>query len=49
LRLSRFVRPDLDGYDVLKRRFDQAITFWQEHPFAQSVHPAFAQLATGPV
>jgi ABC-type phosphate/phosphonate transport system substrate-binding protein len=49
LNISRFVRPDTDGYDVLKRRYDAAITFWQEHPFATSVHPAFAQLATGPI
>lgn len=49
LGVSRFVRPDPDSYDVLKRRYDAAITFWHEHPFAGSVHPEFAQLATGPV
>jgi ABC-type phosphate/phosphonate transport system substrate-binding protein len=49
LGISRFVRPDPDSYDVLKRRFDAAITFWHEHPFACSVHPEFAQLATGPM
>ncbi len=49
LGISRFVRPDQDSYDVLKRRFDAAITFWHEHPFACSVHPEFAQLATGPI
>jgi ABC-type phosphate/phosphonate transport system substrate-binding protein len=49
LQLERFVRPDLEAYDVLKRRFDAAITFWRQHPFACSVHPAFAELATGPL
>jgi ABC-type phosphate/phosphonate transport system substrate-binding protein len=49
LQLERFVRPDPDAYDVLKRRFDAAITFWRQHPFACSVHPAFAELATGPL
>jgi ABC-type phosphate/phosphonate transport system substrate-binding protein len=49
LRIARFVRPDSDSYDVLKRRFDAAITFWHEHPFAGLVHPEFAQLATGPI
>jgi ABC-type phosphate/phosphonate transport system substrate-binding protein len=49
LGVSRFVRPDPDSYDVLKRRYDAAITFWQEHPFAGSVHSEFAQLATGPI
>jgi ABC-type phosphate/phosphonate transport system substrate-binding protein len=49
LQLERFVRPDPEGYDVLKRRFDAAITFWRQHPFACSVHPAFAELATGPL
>jgi ABC-type phosphate/phosphonate transport system substrate-binding protein len=49
LQISRFVRPDPDGYDVLKRRFDAALTFWHQQPFATSVHPAFAQLATGPL
>ena len=48
LQLERFVRPDPKGYDLLKRRFDVAITFWR-HPFACSVHPAFAELATGPL
>jgi ABC-type phosphate/phosphonate transport system substrate-binding protein len=49
LQLERFVRPDPDAYDVLKRRFDAAITFWRQHPFACSVHPAFSELATGPL
>jgi ABC-type phosphate/phosphonate transport system substrate-binding protein len=49
LQLERFVRPDLEGYDLLKRRFDAAITFWRHHPFACSVHPAFAELAAGPL
>jgi ABC-type phosphate/phosphonate transport system substrate-binding protein len=49
LQLERFVRPDPEAYDVLKRRFDAAITFWRQHPFACSVHPAFAELATGPL
>jgi ABC-type phosphate/phosphonate transport system substrate-binding protein len=49
LQLERFVRPDLEGYDLLKRRFDAAITFWRQHPFAAAVHPAFAELATGPL
>jgi ABC-type phosphate/phosphonate transport system substrate-binding protein len=49
LNIAKFVRPDVEGYDVLKRRYDAAITFWQEHPFAGSVHSGFAQLATGAV
>jgi ABC-type phosphate/phosphonate transport system substrate-binding protein len=49
LQLERFVRPDADAYDLLKRRFDAAITFWRQHPFACSVHPAFSELATGPL
>jgi len=49
LQLERFVRPDPEAYDLLKRRFDAAITFWRQHPFACSVHPAFAELATGPL
>jgi ABC-type phosphate/phosphonate transport system substrate-binding protein len=49
LHVARFVRPDPEAYDVLKRRFDAAITFWRQHPFASSVHPAFAELATGPL
>lgn len=49
LQLERFARPDPEGYDVLKRRFDAVITFWRQHPFACSVHPAFAELATGPL
>jgi ABC-type phosphate/phosphonate transport system substrate-binding protein len=49
LQLERFVRPDLEAYDVLKRRFDAASTFWRQHPFASSVHPAFGELATGPL
>jgi len=49
LRISRFVRPDPDVYDVVTRRFDAAISFWHEQPFASSVHPEFAQLATGPM
>jgi ABC-type phosphate/phosphonate transport system substrate-binding protein len=49
LQLERFVRPDPEAYDVLKRRFDAAITFWRQHPFACTVHPAFAELATGPL
>ena len=49
LQLERFVRPDPDAYDLLKRRFDAAIMFWRQHPFACSVHPAFSELATGPL
>jgi ABC-type phosphate/phosphonate transport system substrate-binding protein len=49
LQLERFARPDPDGYDVLKRRFEAVVTFWRLHPFAASVHPAFAELAAGPV
>jgi ABC-type phosphate/phosphonate transport system substrate-binding protein len=49
LRLHRFVRPDPDSYDVLKRRFDAAMTFWHQQPFAASVHRAFGELATGPL
>jgi ABC-type phosphate/phosphonate transport system substrate-binding protein len=49
LQLERFARPDRDGYDVLKRRFEAAVTFWHQHPFAASVHPAFAELASGPM
>jgi ABC-type phosphate/phosphonate transport system substrate-binding protein len=49
LLLERFERPDPDGYDVLKRRFEAAVTFWHQHPFAASVHPAFAELSTGPM
>jgi ABC-type phosphate/phosphonate transport system substrate-binding protein len=48
VQVARFVRPDPEAYDVLKRGFDAAITFWRQHPFACSVHPAFAELATGP-
>ena len=48
LQVARFVRPDPEAYDVLKRRFDAAITYWRQHPFASSVHPGFAELATGP-
>jgi ABC-type phosphate/phosphonate transport system substrate-binding protein len=47
LQLERFARPDLDAYDVLKRRFDVTMTYWHQHPFAESVHPAFGELATG--
>jgi hypothetical protein len=49
LQLQRFVRPDLDAYDVLKRRFDATMTYWHQHPFAESVHGDFAELATGPM
>lgn len=49
LQLGRFARPDVDAYDVLKRRFDVTTTYWHQHPFAESVHPAFGELATGPL
>jgi ABC-type phosphate/phosphonate transport system substrate-binding protein len=49
LQLARFVRPDPGKYDVLKRRFDAATTFWRQHPIAATVHPAFAGLAAGPL
>jgi len=49
LQLQRFARPDPAGYDLLQRRFEAAIAFWQQHPFAAAVHPAFAELATGPL
>jgi ABC-type phosphate/phosphonate transport system substrate-binding protein len=49
LQLERFARPDVDGYDLLKRRFEAAVTFWRQHPFAREVHPAFAELGTGPL
>jgi ABC-type phosphate/phosphonate transport system substrate-binding protein len=42
LRLERFMRPDQDDYDVLKRRFEAAAVFWRQHRFAASAHPAFA-------
>jgi ABC-type phosphate/phosphonate transport system substrate-binding protein len=48
LQVDKFVRPDPVLYDVLKRRFDVATSFWRGRPFARSVHPAFAELATGP-
>jgi DNA-binding IclR family transcriptional regulator len=48
LQVAQFVRPDPEAYDLLKRRFDAGITYWRQHPFACSVHPAFAELATGP-
>lgn len=47
LQLARFLRPDPETYDVLRRRFDAAMTYWRQHPFACSAHPAFAELATG--
>ena len=49
LQLARFSPADPASYDVLTRRFDAALTFWHEHPFASVVHPAFAELATGPL
>jgi ABC-type phosphate/phosphonate transport system substrate-binding protein len=49
LQVERFVQPDPEIYDVLKRRFDAAITYWHAQPFAVSVHPAFGELATGPL
>jgi ABC-type phosphate/phosphonate transport system substrate-binding protein len=49
LQLQRFARPDRDAYDLLKRRFDEAITYWRQHPFASVVHAAFGELATGPL
>jgi ABC-type phosphate/phosphonate transport system substrate-binding protein len=49
LQLDRFASPDLEAYDVLKRRFDTTTTYWHQHPFAVSVHPAFGELATGPL
>jgi ABC-type phosphate/phosphonate transport system substrate-binding protein len=49
LQLERFTSVDPGAYDILMRRFDAAITYWHEHPFASSVHPAFAELATGPL
>jgi len=49
LQVEKFVRPDPDDYDVLKRRFDTTLTFWHQSPFAVSVHPAFGELATGPL
>jgi ABC-type phosphate/phosphonate transport system substrate-binding protein len=42
LRLERFMRPDQDDYDVLRRRFEAAAVFWRQHRFAASVDPAFA-------
>lgn len=47
LQLARFLRPDPQTYDVLKHRLDAAMTYWRQHPFACSAHPAFAELATG--
>jgi hypothetical protein len=47
LQLARFLRPDPETYDVLKRRFDAAIPYWRQHPFACSAPAAFAELATG--
>jgi ABC-type phosphate/phosphonate transport system substrate-binding protein len=44
LQLERFARPDPVGYDLLRRRFEAAVAFWHQHAFANSVHPAFAEL-----
>jgi ABC-type phosphate/phosphonate transport system substrate-binding protein len=49
LQLERFTSVDPGEYDILMRSFDAATTYWHEHPFASSVHPAFAELATGPL
>lgn len=42
LLLERFVRPDPDIYDALRRNFEAASGFWREHALAAVVHPAFA-------
>jgi ABC-type phosphate/phosphonate transport system substrate-binding protein len=45
LQLERFACPDPEGYELLRQRFEAALSFWHQHAFASSVHPAFAELA----
>jgi hypothetical protein len=42
LLLERFARPDPASYDALRLNFETASRYWQEHPLAAKVHPAFA-------
>jgi ABC-type phosphate/phosphonate transport system substrate-binding protein len=41
LLLERFVRPDPGSYDALRLNFETASRYWQAHPLAATVHPAF--------
>jgi ABC-type phosphate/phosphonate transport system substrate-binding protein len=42
LLLQRFVRPDPQGYRVLRDGFEAARQYWGTHPLAEVTHPAFA-------
>ncbi len=48
LRLQRFVRPDPQQYDLLRREFDATLDYWRGQPLAVKVHPAFARLTPPP-
>jgi ABC-type phosphate/phosphonate transport system substrate-binding protein len=41
LLLERFVRPNPASYDALRSNFEIASRYWQAHPLAATVHPAF--------
>ena len=41
LLLTRFVAPQPAAYHTLRERHVAALTYWQEHPLAAVIHPAF--------
>ncbi len=48
LLLLRFERPDVAGYDALRRDFGATTEFWRHHRFCRSAHPVFAALQAEP-
>jgi ABC-type phosphate/phosphonate transport system substrate-binding protein len=41
LRLSRFVPPEPESYDLLSREFALTLDYWRQNALAFCVHPAF--------
>ncbi len=42
LLLERFVCPQPDAYQPLRRRFEATIRYWRAHALAARIHPVFA-------